>query len=138
MPYNWRGGDYEAVGHYGYPDYPDGSLRTGAEQLGRFLAMGLGRGSLDERVYLEAATFEEMLRPQYPALDRTQGLGWYSWTVAGEEIWGHTGGDVGVATEVGLRLSDSSGYLVLQNSQGIGSVPGGTLARLLLEAEAEL
>ncbi|HCH63487.1 MAG TPA: hypothetical protein DFR83_11825, partial [Deltaproteobacteria bacterium] len=102
MPYGWRSGDYAAVGHYGYPDYPDGALRTGAEQLARFLAMSMRRGHIDGQTILESETFDEMVHPQYPALDATQGLGWYTWSLDGESLWGHGGSDVGVATQVAI------------------------------------
>ena len=47
MPYTWAGNEnaYVPTGHYGYPDYPDGALRTTAPQLARHLGMLLGGGS---------------------------------------------------------------------------------------------
>lgn len=41
MPYTWAGNKnaYVPTGHYGYPDYPDGALRTTAPQLARHLGM---------------------------------------------------------------------------------------------------
>ena len=30
MPYHWKEGTFVAYGQYGYPDYPDGELRTTA------------------------------------------------------------------------------------------------------------
>lgn len=138
MPYVWRSGDYEAAGHYGYPDYPDGALRTGAEQLARFVAMSMRRGSLDDQVLLDTDTFDEMVRPQYPSLDATQGLGWYSWTLDGEALWGHGGSDVGVATQVAIRWSDSLGFVVLRNSRDEGDGTWMHLSRALLDAGAAL
>ena len=138
MPYVWRSGAYQPVGHYGYPDYPDGALRTGAEQLARFMAAALGNGAVDGVRLLEADTFEEMVTPHYPALDPTQGLGWYRWTVAGEEVWGHGGSDIGVATTVAIRRSDAMGFVALRNGAGTDGDVSQQLAQLLLSAGAEL
>ena len=137
MPYRWSGGEFQPIGHYGYPDYPDGALRTGAEQLARFMTLGMGSGAVGDVRLLESDTFTEMIRPHYPGLDATQGLGWYSWTIEGEEIWGHTGGDMGVSTEAAIRLSDSVGFVVLRNSQGT-SASWVQLSQALMSAGTEL
>ena len=101
-------------------------------------AMSMRRGSLDDQVLLDTDTFDEMVRPQYPALDATQGLGWYSWTLDGEALWGHGGSDVGVATQVAIRWSDSLGFVVLRNSRDEGDGTWLHLSRALLDAGAAL
>ena len=103
MPYTWRGGDYVEEGHYGFPDYPDGQLRSSALDMARFLA---AHGE-DER--LREITF--------PRKDSDQGLIWYRWTLAGHEVWGHNGGEVGVSTEMGV-LDDGRGFVVVMNGEG--------------------
>ncbi|HJN74637.1 MAG TPA: serine hydrolase domain-containing protein [Myxococcota bacterium] len=103
MPYTYRQGEYEAEGHYGFPDYPDGQLRSSARDLG---------------VFLEAWGRDEDLREiAWSGLDEDQGFVWYRWEFAGEEIWGHNGGEVGVATEIAL-FDDGRGFVVLQNGEG--------------------
>ena len=50
-----------ALGQYGFPDYPDGSLRTSARQLARFLGAIMNGGELDGVRILEASTVQAML-----------------------------------------------------------------------------
>jgi len=103
MPYTWRQGDYQAEGHYGFPDYPDGQLRASALDLGRFL---------------EAWGEEPDLRViSWPDLEPDQGLVWYRWQHDGATVWGHNGGEVGVSTEIGV-FEDGTGFVVLMNSEG--------------------
>jgi CubicO group peptidase (beta-lactamase class C family) len=68
MPYTWSGNKnaYVPTGHYGYPDYPDGALRTTAPQLARHLAMVMGGGSWRDRRLLSEATVRELRRDQVP------------------------------------------------------------------------
>jgi CubicO group peptidase (beta-lactamase class C family) len=58
MPYTWAGNKnaYVPTGHYGYPDYPDGALRTTAPQLARHLGMVMGGGSWRGHRLLSEAT----------------------------------------------------------------------------------
>ena len=53
-------------GQYGYPDYPDGSLRTSARQLARFLGAIINGGELDGARILKPSTVEAMLTPVGP------------------------------------------------------------------------
>jgi len=108
---------YKAIAHYGYPDYPDGQLRTSARGLARFMAALLGDGSFAGARILDAATVAEMERVQYPALDSTQGLVLYH----EDGRIGHNGGDTGVATLMFYDPQAGTGALVLGN--GSASLP---------------
>lgn len=118
MPYGWYSGDWEPYGFYGYPDYPDGLLRTSAPQLARFLAAFTAGGVYDGERILDADTVDDMLSAQIPDIDDTQGLIWYSWDLDGDTVWGHNGGDDGVATEILFRPSDGAGVVLLANGDG--------------------
>lgn len=136
VPYEWYDDEWHAVAHYGYPDYPDGSLRTGAEQLATFLLMFSNGGALNGNTVLPVEGVNEMKTVHYPDLDRKQGLIWYYWTVSGTVVIGHNGGDLGVSTEFGVS-DDGTGFVILMNGSGIG----GTFNRLesaMLEAAASL
>ena len=117
VPYEWRLGDWEPVAHYGYPDYPDGSLRTGAEQLAKFLLMHSNDGRYNDTQIVSSESVAEMNTAHYPSLDSMQGLVWYEWEMNGETIRGHNGGDQGVSTEMGVR-EDGVGFVLLMNSDG--------------------
>ncbi|MFT5679493.1 MAG: CubicO group peptidase (beta-lactamase class C family) [Myxococcota bacterium] len=117
VPYEWYSNDWHGLAHYGYPDYPDGSLRTGAEQLSRFLAMFANGGALGETRILSSDTVAEMQQAHYPNLDDTQGLIWYDWSLDGRTVTGHNGGDYGASTEMGFT-ADGVGFVVLMNGEG--------------------
>jgi len=136
VPYDWSGEDWQAIEHYGYPDYPDGALRTGAEQLASFLGMFANEGSRDGTRVLSEDSVAEMRTVHYPELSTNQGLIWYSWTFEGEPITGHNGGDAGVSTEVGFR-EDGTGFVVLMNGRNQDGLLG-NVERALLEAADSL
>jgi CubicO group peptidase (beta-lactamase class C family) len=138
MPYIWAGSSYQPTGHYGYPDYPNGALRTSAESLARFMAMAMDGGELEGVRILAEDTMVEMWTPHYPELDDTQGLSWYSWRLQGEDLWGHDGGDAGVATQAAIRWSDEIGVVFLMNSGGTQWDTFESLEQALFSAGSEL
>jgi CubicO group peptidase (beta-lactamase class C family) len=117
MPYEWNLNDWEAFGHFGYPDYPDGQLRTGAEQLATFLAMFHNGGEVQGTRIVSAESVSQMNTAHFPDLDSSQGLSWYWWNINGDSFTGHNGGDVGTSTEMGVR-EDGVGFVVLMNGDG--------------------
>jgi len=77
MPYHWKDGSFVAYGQYGYPDYPDGELRTNAPALAKHFGAFMAFGELDGVRILEADTVREMRRAQFPDVAHGQGLIWY-------------------------------------------------------------
>jgi CubicO group peptidase (beta-lactamase class C family) len=117
VPYQWQLQDWEPYDHYGYPDYPDGSLRTGAEQLAGFLLMHSNKGTYQQTTIVSQESVEEMNSVHYPDLDSQQGLVWYTWDHNDATLLGHNGGDYGVSTEMGIR-EDGTGFVILMNAEG--------------------
>jgi len=117
MPYQYdfKTRKYVAYGQYGYPDYPDGQLRTSARQLANFLIASINYGEFGSARILEQATAEEMRRVQYPELSSTTGLAWEYEEHNGETRLGHYGGDKGVTTAMWFRPSDGVGVIALAN-----------------------
>ncbi len=105
MPYTVSRGAFEPVGHTGFPDYPDGQLRSSALDLATLVAAW----GEDERLRERAWT----------GLDPDQGFGWYRWQLEGQTVWGHNGGEVGISSEIGV-LEDGRGFVVLMNGEGRG------------------
>ena len=136
VPYDWSGEDWEPIEHYGYPDYPDGALRTGAEQLASFMTMFVNEGSRDGTRVLSQDSVAEMRTVHYPELDSNQGLIWYSWALDGESVTGHNGADSGVSTEIGFR-DDGTGFVVLMNGRSRDGILG-NVERALFEAADSL
>lgn len=117
MPYRYvvTENRYRPYGQYGYPDYPDGQLRTNAQALARFLLAFIRGGELDGVRILQEATVREMRSSQVPDEIAGQGLIWYVMHRNGERYWGHNGGDSGVATQMFFRPTDGTGVITLSN-----------------------
>ncbi len=113
--YNYWTQRYVPLDHYGYPDYPDGQLRTSAIHLANFLSMHINLGTFGEARILEEDTVREMRTIQYPQHDSGFGLAFYYWEHEGETRLGHNGGDSGACTEMWYRPDDGVGVIVLAN-----------------------
>ncbi|HZM01265.1 MAG TPA: serine hydrolase domain-containing protein, partial [Planctomycetota bacterium] len=137
MPYNWDWDvlDYVAEGHYGYPDWPAGTLRSSILDLARFLRAFSNGGATEGVRLLPPATVAEMLTVQFPAPD-PQGLCFYYLTTpfAGT-IVGHDGGDPGVLTDMYFRPSDGTGVILFANSEGGFGEYWSIFQRLWIEAD---
>ena len=102
---------------YGYPDYPDGELRTSAVHLARWLSSFINFGKLDGVRVLESDTVTEIRRHQLGTMvSWHQGLIWYGSSVPGYFRMGHTGGDYGVTTQMFFRPDTKVGVISLTNS----------------------
>lgn len=125
MPTRWSRG-WSPVGHLGWPDYPNGSLRTSATQFAQFLLATTGQGPLGGAAVLQPATIAEMLRIQDPEIDSGQGLVYFWWQLDGQEVVGHDGGERGIATEVFVRPALEDGVLLFAN----GELSASSMARI--------
>jgi CubicO group peptidase (beta-lactamase class C family) len=117
MPYRWSPAEdrFVAIGQYGYPDYPDGALRTTAPQLARHFGMTMHAGRWEGVRVLERASVREMLRWQVPHTVPGQGLIWYRVRGRHRTLIGHTGGDKGVATTAFFDPHRDVAVIVLSN-----------------------
>ena len=119
MPYrlDQQAGTFEPYFQYGYPDYPDGALRTSAVHLARWLGAFMNFGTFDSVRVLNRSTIREIRREQlpYPA-SWHQGLIWYGAAPRGYFRMGHTGGDFGVSTRMFFRPDRRIGVVSLANA----------------------
>jgi CubicO group peptidase (beta-lactamase class C family) len=101
---------------YGYPDYPDGELRTSAAHLARWLGAFINFGAFQGARVLRRSTVHEIRRGQIPRIvPWRQGLIWYE--IQGRyPRMGHTGGDFGVSTRMFFRLDRNVGVVTLANA----------------------
>ena len=113
--YEWRDGEYVDFGRYGYPDYPDGGLRSSADDIAAWMRMWRGGGELDGVRVIAESTVEEILTPQYTGVVDGQGLVFYSWEWHGCSLWAHEGSDSGVSTGLYLCPERDLGVAVLTN-----------------------
>jgi len=138
MPYRWAPAlqGFVPYGYYGYPDYPDGCLRSSALDLARFLLAHMNRGSWNGVQILSPAAVDEMHTVQFPLVAPTQGLAFYHWSLGGMQLVGHAGGDLGVSTEMWMRPAQRTGVIVLTNGEASFPPIAQLLQRLFREAEA--
>ena len=107
VPYTRSGGSLVPVSHYGYPDYPDGQLRASVADLGRYAAALLSGGALDGQSILTPQSVESLFTP--PLVDfEDQGVFWFKSEMRGHTAWGHSGGDLGVLTD--LKIFPEAGF----------------------------
>ncbi len=120
-PYGWDGAAYWYAGLYGYPDYPDGQLRTTSTDLARFMTMYMQYGTHEGTRVLDSSTVAYILRQQTP-VDPSQGIIFYSAQASnGDILWGHNGGDAGVNTAMYFNMQKKTGAIALTNG---GGTPG--------------
>lgn len=121
-PHDYWGGDYDVLDHYGYADYPDGMLHTNTKDLANFMIAILQGGLLNDISLISSSAIDEMLTPQIPSLDPTQGLQFYQSTFSPSAgnvtLWGHSGGEAGVSTDMYFDLDEDMGIAVLANGNG--------------------
>lgn len=111
-PYDGGPGELEPLVHYGFPTYPDGTLRATIPDLARFLGMMAGGGELEGVRILEASTVTEAAALQVPDLDDTQGLIWFY--DHGDRL-GHDGGDCGASSFMFYDPATGDGALLVAN-----------------------
>jgi len=95
--------------HYGYPDYPDGQLRSTPSDVGRLLGA----------VWAEGGP---------PSKGR---LGWERRFLEGTALVGHGGSDRGVHTQAWIAQETGDGYVLLLDARV--SSPEKVAARVCLE-----
>jgi len=117
MPYTSSPQGFTPILQYGYPDYPDGALRTSAAHLARWLGAFMNYGSFQGARVLDVDTVKEIRRNQFPGLTSwLQGLIWYGDASWGFPMLGHDGGDFGETTRMFFRPDRRVGVVTLTNS----------------------
>lgn len=114
--YDFRTNKFVPLAQFGYPDYPNGQLRTSARQLSHFLNAHTNFGIYKGTRILQEQTAQEMRRIQFPNLDSSQGISFYYYYASDGDVWiGHSGATDGVSSEMWFRLSDGAGIIILCN-----------------------
>lgn len=116
QPYDYARGQYRAIPHYTFTDYPNGGLRSTARDMHAFL------GSFTNSGLLAPATIRQMTTAQIPLIDPEVGLGLF---VMNRRLglWGHDGGEKGAATIMAVNPRTGVGAIILAN-QGEAELEG--------------
>ncbi len=115
MPYNYSRREYEAIGHYTFTDYPNGGLRTTSRDLFKFLRAHANGGVSGGVQLLEPSTVQAILTPQIPDIDPEVGLHFFLMD-KDNGLWGHDGGEQGVATVMAFHPTTRIGVILLTNN----------------------
>ncbi len=122
-PHDYSGGQYEPIPHYGFADYPDGLLHTNVRDMANFMIAVLQGGMLQNSQIISAASLDDMFTPQVPSLDPTQGLQFYqevfNVSSGSIELWGHSGGEYGISTEMYFDRDNDMGIAVFANGENL-------------------
>ncbi|KPM48720.1 serine hydrolase domain-containing protein [Jiulongibacter sediminis] len=117
-------GTPEVLLHYGYPDFPDGQLRTTVSDYARFLEIFLNDGLSNGIQFLKPETVKEFLKIQYPSVQKHQAIAWnynemenFLYYRFIPHFPSHTGGDPGVATVVSFDPKTRTAAIVFMNSR---------------------
>lgn len=114
QPYNYARRTYEEIPHYTFTDYPNGGLRSTARDMFMFLSAFAQGGKANNHQLLRQQTVKAMITPQIPALDNAMGLHLFLMDSA-TNLWGHDGGEQGVATTVAFNPTTKIGAVILTN-----------------------
>ena len=136
MPYSGNElSGFKPLGHFGFPTFPDGLLRTSAPQLARFLLMFMQFGELGETRILSRMSVKEMRRVQFPNLDDDQGLIWYYDSFGSRKVViGHDGSDPGATSMMYFDPKDEAGVLLVANGSWNWGRAKKVMKKLLKEA----
>jgi CubicO group peptidase (beta-lactamase class C family) len=109
--------------HYGYPDYPDGQLRTTVGDYAQVLKLLLNDGKVDGKTFIRKETVDEMLRIQFPDSDKWQAIAWnynefdhWLYYFLNPRLPAHTGVDPGVATVTCFDPERKTGAIIFLNN----------------------
>jgi CubicO group peptidase (beta-lactamase class C family) len=114
---------WEVLNHYGYPDYPDGQLRTTVSDYAQMVKLMINDGKVDGKPFLEKETVDEFLHIQFPGAAKHQAIAWnynefdnFLYYLLMPRLPAHTGADPGVATVVSFDREKKTGGIIFSNS----------------------
>ena len=114
QPYSYTNGQYEAIDHYTFTDFPNGGLRSTGRDLFKFISAFVQVGNSNNHQLLDSETIDEMITSQIPSIDNEVGLHLFLMN-AENSLWGHDGGEQGAATIMAFNPTTKIGAIILAN-----------------------
>ena len=115
--------EFKVLKHYGFPDYPDGQLRTNVSDYAQIIKLMVNKGKVDGKVFLKGKTVEEILRVQFPETNKWQAIAWnynefnnWLYYLLMPRLPSHTGVDPGVATVTSFDPGTGDGAVIFANT----------------------
>lgn len=115
LPYYLENEQPISYGHFGYPDYPDGQLRSSAQDLGIYMLMYLQDASVETLEILSPQSIDVAFNPVLENIPNN-GVFWGIGNDWDERVAWHSGSDFGVRTDLILALDSEIGIAVLTNN----------------------
>jgi CubicO group peptidase (beta-lactamase class C family) len=116
IPYSDNSIDNSDNPFYTYPTYPAGHLITTIEDLSKFLRAYIMDGTFNQYRLLRPETVELIFQDYGDCGEGCkQGLIFYQLQTENGSIWGHSGGDFGVSSEMYFNKELKCGYIMLNN-----------------------
>jgi len=126
---------FEPEGHFGFPTYPDGLLRTSPTQLARLMIMVMQFGELDGKRILSREAVAAMRDVPFPDVADGQGLLWYYDNVGSREgLLGHSGFDPGTSSMMYVVPEDDIGVIMVANGSWDWDHAAGVIEKLFERA----
>ena len=113
-PYDYENGRNKSIEHYTNTDYPNGGLRTTARDLHKLLFPFVNEGQSGNYQVLKKETIQLMLTPQLTT-DDDEIVGLHLFYDEEYNLWGHDGGEQGVATIMAFNPVTKTGAIVFTN-----------------------
>lgn len=109
--------------HYGFPDYPDGQLRTTTSDYLKFVRLILNEGKIGNEQFIHPDIINQFHQVQYPEIHKHQAIAWnwdefenWMYYLLFRRLPSHTGGDPGVASVVSYDPENGIAAVVFMNS----------------------
>ena len=113
-PYDFLNGSNQPIQHYTNTDYPNGGLRTTVQDLYKLIIAFPNEGVSNNYQLLEKETIDAIMTPQFTDSDG-EIVGLHLFFDAQTNIWGHDGGEQGVATIMGFNPLTKVGAIIFTN-----------------------
>jgi len=97
-----------------YPDYPSGHLITTVTDLSKFLRAFIMNGEFNNHLLLTSESVNTILK-EHKSGNFKQGLIFINHDYNELNLWGHSGGDPGMSTNMEFDLQNKTGYIVFVN-----------------------
>ena len=114
---------YKVLKHYGFPDYPDGQLRTNVYDYAQIIKLMVNMGKVDGNTFLSEKTMDSFLMVQFPETDKWQAIAWnynefdnWLYYLLMPRLPSHTGVDPGVATVTSFDPKTGNGAIIFANT----------------------